>query len=431
MLRALAFSRIQATASPGIVPRAAMCLAVAVLTVASADVALAQQSSNGRDSKSGDQRSSGWQAGGGQFERPSYGEFSRPSFEPRRAVETYPLPGRPPLVVSRPPLVVSPASGVVLYNTRGIGYSSGSYTQPAWIYYLPGGTSYMIATSAGLMGPYSLLPVDAQFGPGAVQQFMGVQPGGIQPGIAPPQIAPQQIAPQQIAPQQMAPGGMAGQQNAAVGAPQQGAPQQGAAAAGPFQPEPPAKPNVRPSNAAARERAWRQIELGDAEFLQRQFARALDHYRNASAAAADLGEAFFRQGQGMIALGLYDPAAKAMRRGLLFDPDWADSDFHLDDLYGDNKPVKEGKLDTLEKAAAAHPQDPELQFLAGIELFFDGQLDRAAPFLRRADAMYGPQASLLQGFLKKLPVAKAPAQKPGANVPPQKKPAAADDGVDA
>ncbi len=294
----------------------------------------------------------------------------------------------------------------------------------------------MIATSAGLMGPYSLLPVDGQFGPGAVQQFMGVQPGGFQPAvgpqqiapqqIAPPPIAPQQIAPQQIAPQQMPPGGMAGQQNAALGVAQQGV------AAGPFQPEQPPRPNVRPSNAAARDRAWRQIELGDVEFLQRQFSRALDHYRNAAAAAADLGEAFFRQGQAMIALGLYDPAAKAMRRGLLFDPDWADSDFHLDDLYGDNKPVKDGKLDTLEKAAAAHLQDPELQFLAGIELFFDGQLDRAAPFLRRADAMYGPQASLLQGFLKKLPAAKAPAQKPGANAPalPRKKPAAADEGVD-
>jgi hypothetical protein len=408
-----------------------MCLAVAILTAASADVALAQQSSNGRDSKSGDQRSSGWQAGGGQFDRPSYGESSRPSFEPRRAAQDYPSQSRQPQIAARPPLTVfSTPSGVVLYTSRGQTQSTRTLIPPGWIYYLPGGTSYMVASSTGLVGPYAITPVEVQFGPVAVQQFVGGQAAGFpaagfQPGVIPQQIAPQQIGPQQVAPQQMAPGGVAAQQNGLVG----GA-QQGAAAAGPFQPEAPPRPNVRPSNAAARDRAWRQIELGDAEFLQRQFARALDHYRNASAAAADLGEAFFRQGQGMIALGLYDPATKAMRRGLLFDPDWADSDFHLDDLYGDNKPVKEGKLDALEKAAAAHLQDPELQFLAGIELFFDGQLDRAAPFLRRADAMYGPQASLLHGFLKKLPVIKAAAQKPGANVPPQKKPAAADDGVD-
>jgi tetratricopeptide (TPR) repeat protein len=267
----------------------------------------------------------------------------------------------------------------------------------------------MLATSSGLIGPYSIPPVDmsadAQFGPLAVQRFMGVLPAG---------VAAQQI------------GGV-----------QQIGPQQQAAGQGALQGAPPPRPNVRPSNAAARDRAWRQIELGDTEFLQREFARALEHYRSAAVAAADLGEAFFRQGHAMMALGLYEPAAKAMRRGLLFDPDWADSDFHLDDLYGDNKPVKNGKLDVLEKAAAAHLQDPALQFLAGVELFFDGQLDRAAPFLRRADTMYGPQASFLQGFLKKLPAAQAGAQNPGGNnpggdnpAPGQKKPVAGDEGLD-
>jgi tetratricopeptide (TPR) repeat protein len=304
-------------------------------------------------------------------------------------------------------------------------------TPPAYnilsVYYLQGDDSYYLQTDSGVFGPYVLppaeMPAETLFGPQAVLRFMGVAQGGGGAAMgAQPQIAalplPQQPAAQGAMPQQ------AGQGAARPGA-------------GPFPPAgqvnaaPAQRPNVRPSTAAARDRAWKQIELGDAQFGQRQFARALDHYRDAAVAAADLAEAFFRQAQAEVALGLPEQAVAAIRRGLLFDPDWADSDFRLDQLYGDNKPVKDGRLSDLTKTADAHPHDPAAQLLAGVELYFDDQIERAAHYLRRAAMLYGPQAGVpLQGFLTHLPPAKpvAPAV-PNKPLAPSK-PAAPGQGLD-
>lgn len=238
-------------------------------------------------------------------------------------------------------------------------YSSPYYYQYPYSFY-----PYSLGTQSGEFGPYAAPPLfvsgAGQFGPRAVQRFMGVDPAPAPAAQPAPRVRRAIDAGDDV--------------------------------------------QVPPSDARARLKAWRLIDQGDVEFVARRFAQALSRYREAATAARDLGEAQFRQGFALIAVGRYADAVKAFQRGLRLDPDWPESEFRLDDLYGVNKPAKLEHLDALRKAVAAHPHDADLLFLLGVCLYFDGQMDAAAPFLRRAANVLGPVgADHLTGFLKHLP----------------------------
>jgi hypothetical protein len=272
---------------------------------------------------------------------------------------------------------VPPSVGAVtigqLYWLAGYPSIYGLY--PDYPSYCP----YTLSTGSGYFGPYVAPPLvvsgDAQFGPRAVQRFMGVDP------------VPRPAA--QIDPRPR--------------------PAFDPAAA------PPAVPHA---DNRARLKAWRLIDAGDAEFIERRFAQALVHYREAAAAARDLAEAQFRQGFALVATARYADAAKAFIRGLQLDPDWPASGFRLDEIYGENKVVKDAHLDALQKALAAHPHDPDVLFVLGVYLYFDGQAKLAAPLFRRAEIVVGAaDADHLAGFLKNLPPDKQPQPRPAMEPP--------------
>ncbi len=277
-----------------------------------------------------------------------------------------PRPVFPPSVVAVRPVYV-----VGLYP-----YNYGYYGDNPFAY------PYVLGTDSGYFGPYVAPPIitsgEAQFGPQAVQRFMGVNPGQ------------QQAAQQAPVPR----------------------PQAGVAEAAP--------PHA---DNRARLKAWRLIDDGDAEFKQRRFAQALTRYRDAAAAARDLAAAQFRQGFALAAITRYSDAAKAFIRGLQLDPDWPDSDFKLDEIYGENKGLEKEHIDALQKALAGHPHDADVLFVLGIYLFFGDHPADAAPLFERAQAVVGPLSDdHLTGFLKHFATDKAPPAKPGekpaVKVPP-------------
>jgi tetratricopeptide (TPR) repeat protein len=158
---------------------------------------------------------------------------------------------------------------------------------------------------------------------------------------------------------------------------------------------------VRRSNVEARDRAARFIEFGDALFRQQQFHAALQRYKTAATNAPDMAEAYFRQSLALIALGNYDTALAAVRRGLQLKPDWAEDDFRLDSLYGDNRLAKAAHRESLARAVLADDsQNPDLLFLLGVLLHFDGQAARAQRFFRRAWELAPAASDLIGSFLR-------------------------------
>jgi len=158
---------------------------------------------------------------------------------------------------------------------------------------------------------------------------------------------------------------------------------------------------ARVSNKDALVRAGKFLGYGDNHFSAQRYNDAYQRYKKAAESAPDLAEAYFRQGYALIAMGRYELAAKAIKRGLELDRGWARSAFRNAELYGpDSQAAKKAHLDALAKAATDAPEAPDLLFLLGVLLYFDGQAERAAPFFQRADQLGG--GSHLKGFLEQI-----------------------------
>lgn len=157
-------------------------------------------------------------------------------------------------------------------------------------------------------------------------------------------------------------------------------------------------PSLRGTNRESLDRAWRFIGYGDAHFENQKYVDANQRYRKATEVSPRLAEGYFRQGYAQVALGRYDAAAKAFKRGLGIDPDWPKSNFRANDLYGQNQLAKAAHLDALADAAAKEPNSPDMLFLVGLLLHFDGQQARAKPFLQRAIQLAAGDDAHLRAF---------------------------------
>lgn len=158
---------------------------------------------------------------------------------------------------------------------------------------------------------------------------------------------------------------------------------------------------TRASNPEAISRAERFIGFGDTQFRNQKYSDALDRYRKAVTAAPRLAEARWRQGYAQVALGHYEAAAKAFKLGLKADPTWPRSGFENDWLYGPNSRAKSTHLEAIAEAADKEPANGDLLFLIGVYLYFDGQVERAAPFFQRAAQLSPQDAAAIDLFLHK------------------------------
>jgi len=214
--------------------------------------------------------------------------------------------------------------------------------------------------------PPVYLPAEELFGPRAVQRFMGVDHWFQQSQLQPQR----QIIIQRDGGQDAQPAG---------------------------EPEE-AKPE-RATNQQALNLADRFLGFGDAHFVNQKFAEANDRYRKAATAAPQLADAYFRQGYALMAMGRYDQSVRAIRRGMALEPDWPQSGFRNAELYGDIPQVKTTHFEALAAASEKDPHNPELLFLVGVMLHFDGKPERAKPFFERAEQLLAGDDAHVQPFL--------------------------------
>ncbi len=215
--------------------------------------------------------------------------------------------------------------------------------------------------------PPLYLPAEELYGPRAVQRFMGVDHWfQQQPQSQPPVILRQ--APAEAAP-----------------------------------PRPPAEPEDdkpgRGTNPQALNLAWRFLGFGDAHFGNQNYSEANDRYRKAATAAPLLADSYFRQGYALMAMGRYDQAVRAIRRGMDLGADWPRSGFHNAELYGDNPQAKAAHLEALATASEKDPHNADLLFLVGVVLHFDGRPERARPFFERAVQLLAGNDAHVRAFL--------------------------------
>ncbi len=169
-------------------------------------------------------------------------------------------------------------------------------------------------------------------------------------------------------------------------------------------------PRPRVSNAEARARAKTFLDHGDEHFHKQKFNEAYARYRDAAKEAPDLAEPYLREAFALAAIGQYDNAAKALKRGLALKPDWPQTGFQLKSLYGQNKIAKIAHRESLAKAVTEHPQSADLMFLLAVVLYCDEDPQRSQAFFLRAKALEPGDPSYMKGFFDVL--ARGPAVQP-------------------
>ena len=271
------------------------------------------------------------------------------------------------------------------YGTTAYVVGVTPYGYPAYGYAY--GSPYGYATPYGLVSPYEypyspyayrhygypsyghtlfspgalFMPADQLFGIGPIQRLMGVDQWFHQP-VATAPAAENRAATREIAANDMAAA-------------------------------------TRDTSGKATALAWRYITFGDAHFANQKYPDAYERYRKAAQQSPKVADTWFRQGLALAAMGQYERGSKAIKRGLEFKPDWANSDFTLDEVYRGDEVSKKARLDAMLKAADEEPNNGDLAFLLGVHLYFDGKRDRAATFFRRAAEVIGTDADV-KAFLR-------------------------------
>ena len=172
----------------------------------------------------------------------------------------------------------------------------------------------------------------------------------------------------------------------------------------------PPKRTPKSTSPEQKARAGKFLGFGDASFAEQKYLAAIERYKSASRIAPDLADPYLRQGHALVALGQYENAVKVFRRGLRIRPEWSGSPFRLNQLYGPDRIAKVSHIETLAKAVEANPLDSNLLMALGMQLFFDGQAERASVFFARVAQLGGNDDRLLNDFLPKPAPAGAPLQ---------------------
>jgi hypothetical protein len=163
----------------------------------------------------------------------------------------------------------------------------------------------------------------------------------------------------------------------------------------------PAELPLAPARAAnPRAEAERQIELGQSAFAKGEYGRSIECFRRAVTVMPDGAPAWFLLSQAQFAVGKFDDAVASIVDGLKVQPDWPASRFQSRELYGNNAGAYAAHLDNLRAALAANPDDPRLQFLLGVHLWFDGQKVAARPLFEQA-AKLAKDPKPIERFWKK------------------------------
>ena len=128
----------------------------------------------------------------------------------------------------------------------------------------------------------------------------------------------------------------------------------------------------------------RLLGMGRAAFANREYGRAAERFRQAAAVTPNLPAPQFLLAETLFAQGKYHDAVEAIHAGMALQPDWPGSRFAPLDLYGPNPADYADHSRALADALGRWPGDPDLLFLDGVVLWFDGRRDDARPLFQKA-----------------------------------------------
>ncbi len=162
-------------------------------------------------------------------------------------------------------------------------------------------------------------------------------------------------------------------------------------------------PNHNPAGDRMREAASQFMENGDRLFHEGQYREAYAQYRSAAKASPAFAAAYFRQVFALTAIGAYDLAVQAAKRGLQLDPAWPHHALRLSTLYGGGDAAKREHFARLAEAVQNAPHNGDLLFLLGVMLYFDDRAAESQTFFAQALPLLAGADQHVRLFLERRP----------------------------
>jgi tetratricopeptide (TPR) repeat protein len=146
----------------------------------------------------------------------------------------------------------------------------------------------------------------------------------------------------------------------------------------------------------------RLVRAGRSAFADQEYGRAAQRFRQAVRLLPAEPEPYFLLAQALLAQGSYYDAFDAIRDGMRRRPDWPTARFRPIELYGRHLDEYTALLRATERALARFPRDPELLFVRGYVLWFDGRKEEARPYFRKA-LPHAANRDAIDRFLRAMP----------------------------
>lgn len=146
-------------------------------------------------------------------------------------------------------------------------------------------------------------------------------------------------------------------------------------------------PAPRAPRAPGRVDADRTADAGRRAFADGQYGRAVELFRRAAEITPNEPSAHYLVSQAYFALGKYREAVAAIAAGIALRADWPEARFNSRDVYGKTPELFDDHLKALRQAVEAFPDDPNLLFLLGHQLWFDGKQAEARGLMLKARAL--------------------------------------------
>jgi tetratricopeptide (TPR) repeat protein len=156
----------------------------------------------------------------------------------------------------------------------------------------------------------------------------------------------------------------------------------------------PVPPRVTQKERVERNRAEASLKSGMRHFQRGSYVQAAQKFEQAR--NLPNASAMFLAGQAYIAAGQFDRAVDAIKEGLRQNPDWPTAEVDLRALYPNGDDLL-GQMGSLAKRLKEQPNNADLMFLLGFELFGAGERDKARAILDQA-ARLSPDDRHLKPF---------------------------------
>ena len=133
--------------------------------------------------------------------------------------------------------------------------------------------------------------------------------------------------------------------------------------------------------------AWETLQKSDELFGQGKFDEAVAGYEKVAKELSLMPDAYFRLAVADMAKSNYQDASDHLMQGMEKSKNWPSSPFTLNYMYRDQTDQKNADLAKLEKAATDWSDKADIQLLAGMMLYMDGQSENAVPYLQNAQSL--------------------------------------------